>query len=331
MKKERIMANGGQIYQTKTNIKIEENFILRTKILLGPYRVYPGRLSVSRTIGDAEGKIPLIGGIPNVIISKPDIYKYNILENDIDYFILGCDGIFDQMSSDDVFKCVVVVIERNKELVENSNNNKNKYQSLYGNDVDIHTTNGDIVDLILKGSILRQSYDNVTCLLICFKNLLVTDFSFLEKNALNDNNKIRDKYTNQKKDSKKMVYSNSNNDYLKSNILNNKKNINIHEINKFIQKLKSSGSDSSIFKKREEIVISNETKEHLSKPMMNLYIKTNNKSNKYSSNINDNSSNHNLNLALGNENKMNEKKDFKLFLKIIKQIIFFRTKNLKWE
>ena len=331
MKKERIMANGGQIYQTKTNIKIEENFILRTKILLGPYRVYPGRLSVSRTIGDAERKIPLIGGIPNVIISKPDIYKYNILENDIDYFILGCDGIFDQMSSDDVFKCVVVVIERNKELVENSNNNKNKYQSLYGNDVDIHTTNGDIVDLILKGSILRQSYDNVTCLLICFKNLLATDFSFLEKNALNDNNKIRDKYTNQKKDSKKMVYSNSNNDYLKSNILNNKKNINIHEINKFIQKLKSSGSDSSIFKKREEIVISNETKEHLSKPMMNLYIKTNNKSNKYSSNINDNSSNHNLNLALGNENKMNEKKDFKLFLKIIKQIIFFRTKNLKWE
>ena len=327
--KERIMANGGQIYQTKTNIKIEENFILRTKILLGPYRVYPGRLSVSRTIGDAEGKIPIIGGNPNVIISKPDIYKYNILENDIDYFILGCDGIFDQMSSDDVFKCVSVVIERNKELIENSNNNKNKYQSLYGNNVDIHTTSGDIVDLILKGSMLRQSYDNVTCLLICFKNLLTTDFSFLEKNSLNDNNKIRDKYTNQKKDSKKMVYSNSNNDYLKSNNLNNKKNINIHEINKFIQKLKSSGSDSSIFKKREEIVISNETKEHLSKPMMNLYIKTNNKSNKYSSNINDNSSNHNLNLTLGNENKMNEKKGFQVIFKNNKTNNIFQNKEPK--
>ena len=326
--KERIMANGGQIYQTKTNIKIEENFILRTKILLGPYRVYPGRLSVSRTIGDAEGKIPIIGGNPNVIISKPDIYKYNILENDIDYFILGCDGIFDQMSSDDVFKCVSVVIERNKELIENSNNNKNKYQSLYGNNVDIHTTSGDIVDLILKGSMLRQSYDNVTCLLICFKNLLTTDFSFLEKNSLNDN-KIRDKYTNQKKDSKNMVYSNSNNDYLKSNNLNNKKNINIHEINKFIQKLKSSGSDSSIFKKREEIVISNETKEYLSKPMMNLYIKTNNKSDKYSSNINDNSSNHNLNLTLGNENKMNEKKGFQVIFKNNKTNNIFQNKEPK--
>ena len=233
------------------------------------------------------------------------------------------------MSSDDVFKCVSVVIERNKELIENSNNNKNKYQSLYGNNVDIHTTSGDIVDLILKGSMLRQSYDNVTCLLICFKNLLTTDFSFLEKNALNDNNKIRDKYTNQKKDSKNMVYSNSNNDYLKSNNLNNKKNINIHEINKFIQKLKSSGSDSSIFKKREEIVISNETKEYLSKPMMNLYIKTNNKSDKYSSNINDNSSNHNLNLTLGNENKMNEKKGFQVIFKNNKTNNIFQNKEPK--
>ena len=327
--KERIMANGGQIYQTKTNIKIEENFILRTKILLGPYRVYPGRLSVSRTIGDAEGKIPLIGGNPNVIICKPDIYKYNILENDIDYFILGCDGIFDQMSSDDVFKCVSVVVERNKELFENKNNNKNKYQSLYGNNVDIHTTSGDIVDLILKGSMLRQSYDNVTCLLICFKNLLTTDFSFLEKNVINGNNNIRDKYPTQNKDSKNMVYSNSNNDYSKNNIMNNKKNINIHEINKFIQKLKSSGSDSSIFKKREEIVISNETKEYSSKPMMNLYIKTNNIPDKYSSNLNDNKSNHNLNLTLGNDKKANEKKGFQVIYKNNNTNNFIHNKELK--
>ena len=325
--KERIMSNGGQIYQTKTNIKIEENFILRTKILLGPYRVYPGRLSVSRTIGDAEGKIPIIGGNPNVIICKPDIYKYNILENDIDYFILGCDGIFDQMSSDDVFKCVSVVIERNKELYENKNNNNNinnKYQSLYGNNVDIHTTTGDIADLIIKGAMLRQSYDNVTCLLICFKNLLNTDFCFLDKNALNNNNsninnnsRIREKYSAKKKDSKNMVYSNSNNDYLRSNNLNNKKNINIHEINKFIQKLKSSGSDSSLFKKKEEIVLSNETKEYSSKPLMNLYIKTNNNnSEKYSSNLNnDSSSNHNFNLTLGNDKKVNEKRKYQLIYK----------------
>ena len=313
--KERIMSNGGQIYQTKTNIKIEENFILRTKILLGPYRVYPGRLSVSRTIGDAEGKIPAIGGNPKVIICKPDIYKFNILENDIDYFILGCDGIFDQISSNDVFKCVSLVIERNKELIRNKDKN-NKYNSLYGNSVDIHTTSGDIVDLILKAAMLRQSYDNVTCLLISFKNLLNTDFENKNENNKNINSsgsKIREKYIAKNKETKNIVNSNSTNDYLKNSNINNKKNINIHEINKFMQKLKSSDSDSSIFKKKEEIAISNESKEYSSKPMLNLYIKSNNKSDKYSpinnnSNNNDNQSNNNLNLTLGNEKKLYDKK-----------------------
>ena len=318
--KERIMANGGQIYQTKTNIKIEENFILRTKILLGPYRVFPGRLSVSRTIGDAEGKIPSIGGNPKVIICKPDIYKFNILESDIDYFLLGCDGIFDQMSSNDVFKCISLVIERNKE------NNKNKYVSNYGNNIDIHTTSGDIVDLILKGAMLRQSYDNVTCLLICFKNILNTDFVFLNKNEINNDvksisgNKIREKYSSKKKESKNIIYSNSTNDYLKNNNMNNKKNINIHEMNKFIQKLKSSGSDSSLFKKKEEITISNELKEYSSKPMMNLYIKTLNKSDKYISlnsslNNKDSQFNHNINLNPGDDKKINDKKEYQIIYK----------------
>ena len=326
--KERIMSNGGQIYQTKTNIKIEENFILRTKILLGPYRVYPGRLSVSRTVGDAEGKIPLIGGNPNVIICKPDIYKYNILENDIDYFVLGCDGIFDQMSSEDVFKCISVVVERNKELQENKNKNNNKYQSLYGNNVDIHTTSGDIVDLILKGAMLRQSYDNVTCLLICFKNLLNTNFTFLDKTALNNSKSegVRAKYSSQKKESKSMVYSNSNNDHFKNNNIGNKKNINIHEINKFIQKLKSSDSDSSLFKKKEEIAISNETKEYSSKPLMNLYIKTNNKSDKYLSNSVENN---NLNLTQGNDKKINEKKGYQIIYKNNNTNNFFYNKDNK--
>ena len=39
----------------------------------GPHRVIPGRLSVSRSIGDAHAKIKQLGGNPNVVISKPDI------------------------------------------------------------------------------------------------------------------------------------------------------------------------------------------------------------------------------------------------------------------
>lgn len=39
----------------------------------GPHRVIPGRLSVSRALGDAHAKLKQLGGNPNVVIAKPDI------------------------------------------------------------------------------------------------------------------------------------------------------------------------------------------------------------------------------------------------------------------
>ena len=303
--KERIIANGGNIYQTKTTIKVEENYILKNKILLGPHRVFPGRLSVSRTVGDAEGKIPILGGNPNVIICKPDIYKFNISENDIDYFILGCDGIFDQLSSKDVFKCVSLVLENNKKLLSKNGynkTNKNEYKSLYGNNVDIHSTCGDIVDLVLKAAMIRQSYDNVTCLIVCFKNLLDNDFLINFDETIDDGQKKIELYSSIKGDQKIMINSNSNNNYHRNNS-NGKKNINIHGISKIIQKLRSGNSDSSIFKKKEEMAIANEVNEYSGKPMMNIFIKNNNNLNDKDhsiSNIHSSQSNGNINILVGN-------------------------------
>ena len=165
--KERIVNNGGIIYQSQNLLNVEDgNVILKGKILIGPYRVLPGRLSVSRTIGDPEAKITKYGGIPNVVINEPDIYSFNIDKDDIDYFILGCDGIFDQLNNDDIFECVSLVINHNKKLLNEKNkNNENRY-------IDLHTTCGDIVNLILNASMQRKSFDNVTCLFISFKDLL---------------------------------------------------------------------------------------------------------------------------------------------------------------
>jgi protein phosphatase 2C family protein 2/3 len=42
-------------------------------IILGPFRVLPGRLSVSRTFGDIEAKLEKFGGKPGVIIAQPEI------------------------------------------------------------------------------------------------------------------------------------------------------------------------------------------------------------------------------------------------------------------
>ena len=153
----RIKKNGGNIYQSQTIINNTDNIDLNGKILIGPYRVLPGRLSVSRTIGDVEAKLIKFGGNPNVIISEPEIFYYNLNKENIDYFILGCDGIYDQMSNKEVLDCAWMILnEKNNILIKECKN--------------IHSLSGLIVDLILKSSLARKSFDNVTCLFISLKD-----------------------------------------------------------------------------------------------------------------------------------------------------------------
>jgi serine/threonine protein phosphatase PrpC len=58
------------------------------QVILGPPRVKPGRLSVSRTFGDIEAKYPAYGGNPKVVIAVPEISKFTISPN-FDFLILG--------------------------------------------------------------------------------------------------------------------------------------------------------------------------------------------------------------------------------------------------
>jgi len=66
--------------------------------VVGPLRVLPGRLSVSRTFGDAEAKLLKTGGNPKVVIADPEIKSFKIT-NEHDFVILGCDGIFDKLNN----------------------------------------------------------------------------------------------------------------------------------------------------------------------------------------------------------------------------------------
>ena len=66
----------------------------------GPLRVFPGRLSVSKTFGDIEAKRPKYGGNPNVIVCDPDIKSFRIQDN-FDFIMIGCDGIFERLSNRD--------------------------------------------------------------------------------------------------------------------------------------------------------------------------------------------------------------------------------------
>jgi protein phosphatase 2C family protein 2/3 len=68
---------------------------------MGPTRVLPGRLSVSRTFGDIEAKDRIFGGIPGVITAEPEIRQFKVMK-DHDFIIMGCDGIFDKLSNKEV-------------------------------------------------------------------------------------------------------------------------------------------------------------------------------------------------------------------------------------
>jgi protein phosphatase 2C family protein 2/3 len=67
----RIKENGGNTYHTK-------GFDQTGKFIRGPLRVWPGRLSVSRTFGDASAKVESIGGKQGVVIATPEIIKFKI-------------------------------------------------------------------------------------------------------------------------------------------------------------------------------------------------------------------------------------------------------------
>jgi protein phosphatase 2C family protein 2/3 len=56
---------------------------------VGPVRVLPGRLSVSRTFGDAEAKLPHLGGNPKVVISVPDIRSFKLNQKQHDFILLS--------------------------------------------------------------------------------------------------------------------------------------------------------------------------------------------------------------------------------------------------
>lgn len=92
-----------------------------TDYIVGPIRVLPGRLSVSRTFGDPEAKFEFRSGNPNVVVCKPDIQSFKITK-DHDFIILGCDGIFDKLNNDDVSACVwnsVTVDNKDQKLAQN--------------------------------------------------------------------------------------------------------------------------------------------------------------------------------------------------------------------
>ena len=145
--KTRIEKGGGMVYQTPSLIPLHQN----GKEIEPPWRVLPGRLSVSRTFGDVEAKNEKLGGMKNVVVALPDITEIE-LDEDFNFMVLGCDGIFDVLSNEEILECAKIVL---KEKEINDLNN-----------VNISELCGYIADMIIKSSLAKDSYDNVSCIVV---------------------------------------------------------------------------------------------------------------------------------------------------------------------
>lgn len=117
-------------------------------------RVVPGKLSVSRAFGDIEAKSPLFNGNPNVVIAKPEIKFFEINQNH-DFIVIACDGIFENL--------------KNKELTEIIWKNVCETPQAF----DIHHKCGLLVEAVVDECIAKRFSDNLTVVLISFKDELI--------------------------------------------------------------------------------------------------------------------------------------------------------------
>ena len=138
-------------YNNTPNINNKTTTInVKSSSVMGPLRVSPGKLSVSRTIGDIAAKDPKFGGNPNVIISIPEI-KYFDNSDKNDFILIFCDGVYEKLKNKDIIECIWKEISKK-------------------NFPDIHNLAGYSIEKLVHKCLEQDSTDNLTVIMICFKN-----------------------------------------------------------------------------------------------------------------------------------------------------------------
>ena len=148
IEKARIELSGGKLYKIQTLIPIYQN---GSRVNAPWWRVNPGQLSVSRTFGDIQAKDEKFGGNKTAIIALPDITEIE-LDDNYNFIVMACDGIFDVLKNEELLECIKIVIKE-----KNITNFK---------DVNMHQLCGDFADMIIKSALAKDSFDNVSCIVI---------------------------------------------------------------------------------------------------------------------------------------------------------------------
>lgn len=172
----RILTKGGRIYQNASIVNVPQpNGTVQSQIVLGPHRVFPGRLSVCRTFGDIEAKLEKLEGNDRVVIADPDVTAFRIDREKHDFIVIGCDGIFDKLENRDCVHLVwqaCLMEQLGTEPLVNSIDEEQTGGQKQGktHDERRHKLAGLAVDSILKACAMRRSCDNITSVVIGFDN-----------------------------------------------------------------------------------------------------------------------------------------------------------------
>jgi serine/threonine protein phosphatase PrpC len=165
---ERVIKNGGKVYiddfsgegsvePDKNQIKyiFNKNEFAKYKTQADIiYRHFPSNLAIMRSIGDFKAKSKDFGGLPNNIIAVPEIYTYDY--NHInDFIIMGCDGIFDDLSNEEIINTAWYIFK-----------NKAKQRNY-----DINLLSKNSCDLIIKYAMELLTSDNLSCIIIGMEGL----------------------------------------------------------------------------------------------------------------------------------------------------------------
>ena len=193
---ERALKNGSKIYlddnddpdrdESKIDFIKDKNELEKKKEIKDNsdeekiFRVYPSDLAVMRTIGDIKAKKKEFGGNPGTIINIPDIFVLDINSND-DFIVMGCDGIFDDLSNQEIINAAWLVFK---------NRAKDK-------NYDINELSSEACDIIIKFAMEKQSTDNLSCIIIGLEGLE----KFLKMTQLKQ--KVNSNMNNFKKEFKK--------------------------------------------------------------------------------------------------------------------------------
>ncbi|KAF2312701.1 hypothetical protein GH714_039689 [Hevea brasiliensis] len=106
-----------------------------------------GYLSVTRALGDWDLKLPL--GAASPLIAEPDVQELMLTEDD-EFLIIGCDGIWDVLSSQDAVSFVRRGLRRHDDPVMWAR------------------------ELVMEASRLHST-DNLTVVIICFSSPIVVE------------------------------------------------------------------------------------------------------------------------------------------------------------